>query len=151
MINRILISTSCNFFSGSPSRKNSNVKRAWPGAMGDRSGSSFRVRTSEDKVRRKDLCWSVRAVYVLKKRPDVSRPGLEEAGRYRMVSEPTLAVSRARVSQLHRHGVHGWYGLRVVTQHDTCAGTGHTDVAKRGRSWLGIDRRGRRSLKGVRM
>jgi hypothetical protein len=31
----------------------------------DRPGSSFRVRTSEDKVRRKDLCWSVRAVYVL--------------------------------------------------------------------------------------
>jgi hypothetical protein len=109
------------------------------------------VRTSEDKVRRKDLCWSVRAVYVLEKRPDISGPGLEEAGRYRMVSEPTLAVSRARVSQLHRHGAHGWCGLRVVTQHGTCASTGHTDVAKRGRSWLGIDRRGRRSLKGVRM
>ena len=27
---------------------------------------------------------------------DVSGPGLREAGRYRMVSEPTLAVSRAR-------------------------------------------------------
>jgi hypothetical protein len=65
--------------------------------MGDRPGSSFRVRTSEDKVRRKDLCWSVRTVYALEKRPDVSGPGLEEAGRYRMV-EPTLAVSRARVS-----------------------------------------------------
>jgi hypothetical protein len=102
-------------------------------------------------VRRKDLCWSVRAVYVLEKRPDVSGPGLEEAGRYRMVSEPTLAVSRARVSQLRRHGAHGWCGSVVVTQHGTCAGSGHTDVAKRGRSWLGIDRRGRRSLKGVRM
>jgi hypothetical protein len=33
-------------------------------------------------VRRKDLYWSVRAVYVLQKRPDVSGPGLEEAGRY---------------------------------------------------------------------
>ena len=52
---------------------------------------------SEDKVRRKDLCGSMRAVYVLEK-PDVSRPGLVEAGRYRMVSEPTLAVSWARVS-----------------------------------------------------
>jgi hypothetical protein len=81
----ILIPTSCNFFSGSSSRNNSKVKRAWPGAMGDRPGSSFRVRTSEDKVRRKDLCWSVRAVYVLKKRPDVSRPGLEEAGRYSLL------------------------------------------------------------------
>jgi hypothetical protein len=37
---------------------------------------------SEDKVRRKDLCGSVRAVYVLEKLPDVSGPGLIEAGRY---------------------------------------------------------------------
>ena len=102
-------------------------------------------------MRRKDWCWSVRVVLVLDKLPDVSGPGLVEAGRYRMVSEPTLAVSRARVSQLRRHGAHGWCGPGVVTQHGTCAGTGHTDVAKRGRSWLGIDRRGRRSLKGVRM
>ena len=50
-----------------------------------------------------------------------------------------------------RHGAHGWCGPGVVTQYGTCAGIGHTDVAKRGRSWLGIDRRGRRSLKGVRM
>ena len=64
---------------------------------GDQSGSSSRVRTSEDKVCRKDWCWSVRAVYVLVKLPDVSGPGLGEAGRYIMVSEPTLAVSRARM------------------------------------------------------
>jgi hypothetical protein len=50
--------------------------------MGDRPESSSRVLTSENKVRRKDLCWSVRTVYVLEKRPDVSGPGLEEAGRY---------------------------------------------------------------------
>ena len=109
------------------------------------------MRTSEDKVHRKDLCGSVRAVYVLEKLPDVSGPGLVEAGHYRMVSEPTLVISRARVSQLRSHGAHGWSGPRVVTQHGTCAGTRHTDVAKRGCSWLGIDRRGRRSLKGVRM
>ena len=53
---------------------------------------------SEDKVRRKDWCWSVRAVYVLVKLLDVSGPSLGEAGRYRMVLEPTLAVSRVRVS-----------------------------------------------------
>ena len=53
---------------------------------------------SEDKVRRKDWCWSMRAVYILVKLPDVSGPSLGEVGRYRMVSEPTLAVSRARVS-----------------------------------------------------
>ena len=32
-INRILILTNCNFFSGSRSAKNSEVKRAWPGAI----------------------------------------------------------------------------------------------------------------------
>jgi hypothetical protein len=108
--------------------------------MGDRTRNSFRLRMSEDNVCRKNLCGSVRAVYVLEKLPNVSGPGLEEAGRYRMVSQPTLAVLRARVSQLRRHGAHGWSRPRVVTQHGTCAGTGHTDVAKRGRSWLGIDR-----------
>ena len=50
--------------------------------MGDRPGSSSRVRTSEDKVCRKDMCWSVRIVCVLIKLPDVSGPGLEEEGRY---------------------------------------------------------------------
>ena len=102
-------------------------------------------------MRRKDWCWSVRVVLVLVKLLNVSGPDLVEAGRYRMVSEPTLVVSRARVSQLRGDGAHGWCGPGVVTQHGTCAGTGHTDVAKRGRSWLVIDRRGRRSLKGVRM
>jgi hypothetical protein len=66
-------------------------------------------------VHTKDLCWSVRAVYVLEKRSDVSGPGLEKVGRYRMVSEPTLAVSQARVLQLRRHSAHGWCGPRVVT------------------------------------
>ena len=56
------------------------------------------MRTSEDKVHRKDLCGSVRAVYVLEKLLDVSGPDLIEAGRYRMVLEPTLMVSHARVS-----------------------------------------------------
>ena len=34
------------------------------------------MRTSEHKVRRKDLCWSVRVVYVLDKLPDVRRKDL---------------------------------------------------------------------------
>jgi hypothetical protein len=85
----ILIPTSCNFFPGSPSRKNSKVKCAWPGVMVDRPRSSSRVCMSEDKVRRKDLCWSVRAVYVLGKRPDVSGSGLEEAGHYNYCLGPS--------------------------------------------------------------
>jgi len=69
--------------------------------MGDRSGSHSRVRISEDKVYRKDWCWSVGTDYILEKLPDVSESGLVEAGRYIMVSELTLAVSRARVSMEH--------------------------------------------------
>ena len=41
---------------------------------------------SEDKVRRKDLCGSVRAVYVLEKLPDVSGPDLVEAGHYKLIA-----------------------------------------------------------------
>ena len=61
--------------------------------MGDRLGSPSRVRMSEDKVRRKDLCGSVRVVYVLEKLPDVSGSDLVEVERYRMVSKSTLTVS----------------------------------------------------------
>ena len=50
--------------------------------MGDQPGTSSRVRTSEDKVCRKDQCWFVGADYVLEKLPDVSGSGLVEAGRY---------------------------------------------------------------------
>ena len=60
--------------------------------MGDRPGSSSRVRMSEDKVRRKDLCWSVRAVYILEKLSDVSGPGLGEAGRYSLRIAVELGV-----------------------------------------------------------
>jgi len=52
--------------------------------MGDRPGSSSWVRTSEDKVHRKDKCWSVNAVYILVKLPDVSGPSLGEVGRYNL-------------------------------------------------------------------
>ena len=91
-LNRILIPTSCNFFSRSTSLKNSKVKRAWPRAMGDRPESSSRVRTSEDKVRRKDKCWSVRAFYILVRLSDVSGPSLGEVGRY-IVKVPLDALT----------------------------------------------------------
>jgi hypothetical protein len=80
--------------------------------MGDRPGSSSRVRTSEDKVRRKDLCWSVRTVYVLEKRPDVSGPGLEEAGRYTLLQEVTLVIL-CSVNQTTKH-------IRLLTRLRWC-------------------------------
>jgi hypothetical protein len=46
--------------------------------------------------------------------------------------------------------VHGACGPRVVTWHGMAYDdTRHTDVAKRGGSWIRVDRRGRRSSKGV--
>jgi hypothetical protein len=50
--------------------------------MGDRSGNPSRMCTSEDKVRKKDLCGPMSAVYVIKKLSDVSGSGLVEVGRY---------------------------------------------------------------------
>jgi hypothetical protein len=56
-INSILIPPSCNFFSGSPSAKNSRVKRAWAGAISvwvtDRE--AFPGAQSEDKSAQKRL------------------------------------------------------------------------------------------------
>ena len=121
-----------------------------------------------------------------RKQPDVSGPGLGEAGRYRMASEPTLAVSRARTGVSAEAGARTRGGADATgmctgawrvsarasgMRHWHCShgrrtwivGTGRTDVAhgplaldvrdvaRRGRSWLEIDRRGCRSLKGVRM
>ena len=48
-------------------------------------------------MRRKDWCWFVRAVYVLGKLSDVSGPGLEEAGRYIMVSKLDSTLNKPYV------------------------------------------------------
>jgi hypothetical protein len=62
----ILILTSCNFFFRKLSSKNSKVKRADLErrnlGMGDGPKSFSRVRTSEDKMRRKDWYSYVRTV-----------------------------------------------------------------------------------------
>jgi hypothetical protein len=58
-----------------------------------------------------------------------------------LVSEPTLAVTRACVDQVHRH----------MARRGTWAGTGCMDVSKRGSSWTRVDRRGCWSSKGVRV
>src|ERR1041385_2717830 len=71
--------------------------------MGDRLGSSFQVRTSEDKMHRKDLCWCVGTVYIP---PGVRREPVAVAGALQMVSEPTLAVTRVCVGQLREHVGH---------------------------------------------
>jgi hypothetical protein len=76
-INNVIIPTRCIFFFGSLSRKNLQVKRAWLGAIWDGwpTGKFSRVRMSEDKVRIKDLCWSVGTIYDPRELPGVSTAG----------------------------------------------------------------------------
>jgi hypothetical protein len=61
------------------------------------------VRKSENKVHTKDSCWSVGTIYDLRELPEISTAGPGVDGVLEMVSEPTLAVSRACVG----------YGVRV--------------------------------------
>jgi hypothetical protein len=56
-----------------------------------------------------------------------------------LISEPTLIVTRACLGQLCGH----------VAYRGTWVETGRMDMSKRGSSWTGVDRRGRRSSKGV--
>jgi hypothetical protein len=145
---RILISTSCNFFSRSPSLKTPKLSvlglERWVTDREVLPGCAW-VRTKcagKTCVGLWGYSWGPREL------SGVGGAGLREAGRYNWY-QSRLSRFHGRVrSQLRRHGVHGWCGPWVVTQHGTCAGTRPTDVAKRGRSWLGVDRRGRRSSEG---
>jgi hypothetical protein len=51
--------------------------------MGDRPGSPSRVCMSEDKVCRKDMCWSLRIFLGPRELPGVGEPGLGEGSRYK--------------------------------------------------------------------
>jgi hypothetical protein len=72
---------------------------------------------SEDKVHTKDLYWYVRMIYYPIGLPGVSTTGPGVGEVLHMISEPTLAVSRACVLWARAHA-HGTCGPRVVTWHD---------------------------------
>jgi hypothetical protein len=70
------------------------------------------------------------------------KPGV--VGVLHLVSYPTFVVTRVRGSGM-------WSMAGVVrrgTRHGTCAGTGRQTFPNRGSSYLGFDRRGRRSSNG---
>jgi hypothetical protein len=100
---------------------------------------------SKDKVRIKDLFWSVGTIYDTRELPGVSITGPGVDGVLQVVSEPTLAVSRAVWLGVQVYGV---CGPGVVTHGMAYDDTRHTNVAKRGDSWIRVDRRGRQTSKG---
>jgi hypothetical protein len=71
--------------------------------------------------------------------PGVTGPSHGVARVLHLVSEPTLAVTRACAGQVRGH----------VARRGTWVDIGRIDVSKWGSSWTRVDRRGRRSSKGV--
>jgi hypothetical protein len=89
----------CIFFSEAYSERTSklSVLGLEQFGMGDRPGSFLGLRMSEDTVRTKDSCWSVRTIYDARELAGVSTTGPGLDGVLQVVLEPTLAVSRACV------------------------------------------------------
>jgi hypothetical protein len=99
-------------------------------------------------VRTKDLCWSVGTIYDPKELPGVSTvgPGIE-----RGVTSGIRADPRGFMGVCGLGGLGIWRMAYVGPEWShgmACDGTRHTDVAKKGGSWIGVDRRGRQSFKG---
>jgi hypothetical protein len=100
-------------------------------------------------VRIKDSCWYVGMIYDPRELPGVSISGL---GIGLGVTSGIKADPRGFM------GVCGLGGSGIWCMAHVCPEWSHgmaydnirnTDVAKRGGSWIGVDRRGRRSSKGV--
>jgi hypothetical protein len=104
---------------------------------------------SEDKVCTKDSCWSAGTIYDPRELPGVSIAGPRIG---RGVTSGIRADPRGFTSMCGLGSSGIWRMVHVglewshVMAYDD---TRHTDMAKRGGSWIGVDRRGRRSSKGV--
>jgi hypothetical protein len=99
-------------------------------------------------VRTKDSCWFVGTIYDPRELPGVSTvdPGIG-----RGVTSGIRADSRGftGVCGLGGSGIWRMAHVGLEWSHGMAYDdTRHTDVAKRGGSWIGVDRRGRRSSKG---
>jgi hypothetical protein len=99
-------------------------------------------------VRTKDSCWSVGTIYDPRELPGVSTAG---PGIGRGVTSGIRADPRGFTGVCGLGGSGIWRMAHVGPEwsHDMAYDdTRHTDVAKRGGSWIGVDRQGRRSSKG---
>jgi hypothetical protein len=100
---------------------------------------------SEHKVRSKDLCWSVRTIYDPRELPGVSTVG---SGIGWGVTSCIRADPRGFTGVcglgVRVYGAWRMAHVRPEWSHGMAYDdTRHTDVAKRGGSWIGVDRRGR--------
>jgi hypothetical protein len=100
-------------------------------------------------VRTKDLCWSMGTIYDPRELPGVSTAG---PGIRRGVTSGIKADPRGYTGVCGLGGSGIWCMAHVGPEWShgmAYDDTRHIDVAKRGGSWIGVDRRGRRSSKGV--
>jgi hypothetical protein len=96
----------------------------------------------------KDSCWSVGTIYDPRELPGVSTVVL---GIGRGVTSGIRADPRGFTGVCGLGGSGIWRMAHVDGEWShgmTYDDTRHTDVAKRGGSWIGVDQRGRRSSKG---
>jgi hypothetical protein len=103
---------------------------------------------SDDKVHTKDPCWSVGTIYDPKELPEVSTtgPGIGRGVTSGIRSDPRGFMG---VHGLGGSGIWRMVLMSLEWSHGmTYDDTRHTDVAKRGGSWIGVDRQGRQSSKG---
>jgi hypothetical protein len=99
-------------------------------------------------VRTKDLCWSIETIYDPRELPGVSTagPGIGQG-----VTSGIKADPRGFTGMCGLGGSSIWRMVHVGPKWShgmAYDDTRRTDVAKRGGSWIGVDRRGRRSSKG---
>jgi hypothetical protein len=103
---------------------------------------------SEDKMCTKDSCWSMGTIYDARELPGVSTagPGIGRGVTSGIRVDPRgfMGVCRLGGSGIWRMAHVGPEWPHGMSYDDTR----HTDVAKRGGSWIGVGRRGRQSSKG---
>ena len=100
-------------------------------------------------MRTKDSCWSVGTIYDPRELPGVSTagPGIGWGVTSGIRADPRGFTG---VCGLGGSGIWRMTHAGPEWSHDMAYDdTRHTDMAKRGGSWIGVDRRGRRSSKGV--
>jgi hypothetical protein len=100
-------------------------------------------------VRTKDLCWSVVTIYDPRELLEVSTagPGIGRGVTSGIRTDPhdftgVCGLGGSGIWRMAHVGPEWSHGMAYDD-------TRHTDVAKKGGSWIGVDRRGSRSSKGV--